>query len=498
MLDTEKLHPDYLEESEAWRYLRDFYTGGSTVAESYLWQHPLEADKSFVRRKREAVDYRNYCELVVSIYASHIYAAPPRRELSSAARDYELDVDRQGTNANVFFKRVIQDAMVEGVRHVLVDMPSLPEDTVNTKAAVQASGIRPYCVSLSPTQIVDWDVEYKDPRRIGQLNYVVIMGTQWSCERVPFQTRSQDTTYTVWYPDRWEKWVEIAKSNSTKDSELRLISQGRHGFGRVPLATFYDRKKKDMIGVSALKDIAPLCHKLLNEQSLQFEAEKFGSVPLLFLMTKEDIKTLDVGHYRATRLNPGDDVKYVSPDAMMIESMRSTTREIKEDILRVAIKQIAPPQEAGPGETTEKRRIDRQEFVSSLVDKSTNFEEGELLVWQLMAIGAGGKPDETKVTYDKKFSHQTVAEELAAALNVRDISIPSAAFNVEYWMRVVDTLFPDLTEVKRKEIVVELKKAAEEEAKAGAMDEAKVKSALAQAESLAQQSGLRDKKQGKG
>lgn len=451
-------NPKYTTNLASWRFYRDHYEGGKDFAEKgYLFQHIVEGNDSFKRRKQRAIDYRNYPEMVVNIFSSHLMATPPKRTLPKPLEEFEVDVDRRGTNADAFFKKTAIDAMVEGAYFVMVDLPRQPKDNLGdpveiaTEAQRRAYNFRPYLVGYRPQQVLDWHVETENPTRIGQLNWVVIeeeveIPAQGYTSIQPFVPRSTENRYRVLTPSTWQVWSNytLLENGERKVTQPTMVESGTHPFGVVPLVPFYNFRAEDMIGVSALKDIAPLASKLFNKQSLLDETEYWCGIPLLMFFTENsNMDQVFLQHNRAIKLEPAARAEYLYAPPEAISAIRETCADLRHDILQLAIKQISRQIDSAQVETAEKKRIDRMEFTSTLEDKAGNLEEGESLVWKLMAKAMGQDESAVTVEYNKKFDPISVSDQITQAMDIRELDIPSQTFMGEFYKSLAKTVLED-------------------------------------------------------
>ncbi|MBU4577103.1 MAG: DUF4055 domain-containing protein [Proteobacteria bacterium] len=441
---TSICHPLYDARLGDWKFLRDHYEGGRHFAtKGYLQRHPSESDDGFKSRKDRAIDYRNFPEMVISIYITHLWQKEPSRAgFPKPIQDLFTNVDNRGTDADTFFKRTATDSMVEGISFVLVDMPRIPQGArVLTKADEMSLNLRPYLVPYGPQQVVDWSIETKDPARMGKFNWVVLkedLLIPEGGEDVPFTKRKEATQFKVIYRDRWEVWVNDAEGNPVKTEE------GPHGFGEVPLVPFFNVKRGDMDGASAIKDIAPLASKLFNKLSLLDEAEYWAGIPVLFIFSKAVVTKLGLGQVRAVGLDPEDRAEYLQQSADAIEAIRRSCNGLVQHILRLALKQVSEQKETSQVESADKKKMDREEFVGTLADKAANFEDAENRVWAFVAKGLKQTlPENAMATYNRKFEADRIAEQLEEAVSVQALSLPSKSFHLEFYKRLTAAILSD-------------------------------------------------------
>lgn len=492
-------HKTYTNMIGTWEYLRTMYEGGREMGRKIMHRYSLEGDTSFNDRCARAVDYRNYCEFIIGIYASNLMEKPPVREgLSSGANEVALNVDGQGAPINTFMRRAIVGAMVEGTRHILVDMPRVSSElaaSVVTKAQLDSLNLRPYLVSLPPQDVVNWEFDDR-----GAL--------LWAVTRDPSPTYGDPIEkkdkkgvsfrdYHIWYRDRWELWREYESGG------VEMIDSSPHPMGEVPIVTLYDSKIGPMVGDGSIRHIAPLAEKLFNKISLQDEAEYNSGIPIFAVFSK--VPTLDklgLGTNRGIKLEMGEDAKYIYLPPESIEALRRTCDDLRRDILQLATRQIHLRGESGQVESADKLVIDRHELSSALVDKAFACVEAESRIWRLVERGlsqgssdGGGK---AIIKYNTEFSYETINSQLAASLNIRDLNIPSGTFNRKYLSQLAKRILGTVTDADMQQIEKEIKEAMDRAEKDGGADLARAKMYAEQAMSLIRQAELRSSGNGKG
>ena len=310
-------------------------------------------------------------------------------------------MDRFGTPAGAFMKQVATAAGVEGHTFVLVDAPSglLPA----TRAEEMSLRMRPYLVHLLPSQVLDWEFELDDPVGFGRLKRVVLADPAEPGNRAPARFR-------VWTPESWSVW-QVGSSGGA-DALPKVVSEGENPLGVVPLVPIYNLRVGQFMGESTIEDIAPLNHALYQKTSILDEAEYWAGFPQLVIFTDEEVAEVELSQSRALQFRPGDEARFIEHSGAAIESLRTTVQEIKQDIFRIALKQITESRPTAGVESAAKKRLDRAEFVASLEERAINFEEAETRIWRLAALWVGADPNQVEIEYNRRFDLESVSESL--------------------------------------------------------------------------------------
>ncbi|MDY6852991.1 MAG: DUF4055 domain-containing protein [Thermodesulfobacteriota bacterium] len=410
-LNLKQKHPVHEARADLWRYYRDHYRGGPGFsALGYLTRHQRESNQSYSARISRSV-YVNYCGPIIGLYQAQLWRRAPSRSLPEGLKDLARNVDRRGSDIDLFMKRATNAAQVEGHAFILVDFPRL--SPAASRLDEQTRDLRPYLVLLGPSRVIDWSFDTYGPGNSPRLKYVVI--EEVSERTGVFSGRISLTRYRLWRPDRWELWAE-GEPDETGQARPVKLDQGENPLGETPLVPLYNLKADDFLGESTLKDVAPLNNALYQKDSLLDEAEYWAGFPQLALFSNDEIGELELSQSRALQLAPGDRAEFLEHSGRAIDSLRETRREIKRDIFRIALRQSSEPSGGAQAESAEKRRLDRAEFISSLQERASNFEAAENQVWRLMARWLDQPEPGPVAEYNRSFDLEAVNADLGRLL----------------------------------------------------------------------------------
>ena len=392
--ERHRVHRDNL---KRWTYLRDHYQGGLGYAhKGYLSRHERESDRNFRRRLAES-RYINFCKPINNLFAAYLWRRKPLRSLPEALTPLAEDVDRFGTDVNAFMRSVTTAAGVEGHGFILVDAPAAP--AAASKAHAEKMGMRPYFVHLLPQQVLDWEFELVDPTRFGQLNYAVLADPASEHGRIGWR---------VWRPDYWEIYRV-----DTDGRKSELVAEGENPLGTVPLICVYNLKTGLFVGESTIEDIAPLNHVLYQKTSILDEAEYWAGFPQLVIFTDEEVAEIELSQSRALQFRPGDEARFIEHSGTAVESLRTSINELKQNIFRIALKQIGDFKAGAGVESAAKRRLDRAELMASLEERVMNFEEAETKAWRLAARWMELDPEAIRIEYNRRFDLESINETIS-------------------------------------------------------------------------------------
>jgi hypothetical protein len=186
-------------------------------------------------------------------------------EGQSEIEGWAENIDLQGAAWTAFAKEVFTDAMRLGHAFIYVDMPpKLPEGS--TLADERAAGRRPYWVSYSARQALNW-FSAIEMRAITLSNGAVVsvptgrrVLRQITFEECSYEPDSrygekEVKRYRVLRPGFWELYRETKTENGT---DYILETAGESSLSEIPVAVIYGRKTGYLTSKPPLLDLAEI------------------------------------------------------------------------------------------------------------------------------------------------------------------------------------------------------------------------------------------------
>jgi hypothetical protein len=320
-------HPEYQAQVLKWRKYLDTYEGNEVWR--FIHRHLRESDEMYQRRVKRSY-YYNYVASVVDLYIAYIYHAPITRQLEDQEefyRDLHENADLQGTNFSVFIQEAATQAQICGYCGILVDMPTVPPELIETEADRKAHRLRPYLTLVDPLQLLDWEVD-----RWGNFLWVKI-------EVFPPQDRTWKETideevrhFLIWTRTGWERW-------ELRGEDARIINSGEHSLGVVPLVILLNerRPKHLWMGLSAIRDIADINIGILNWSSMGDE-EIFERCLNVLTMEKDDSEAAaEISHHNVLEYASGaTPPQYLVPGDSPLQMIGQWIDRAKDEIYRLA------------------------------------------------------------------------------------------------------------------------------------------------------------------
>lgn len=430
------------------RFYLDSYQGGSDYLRGgYLFSHTREPIQDFADRKRR-VNYFNYCAPLVDIWLGHLYRQPIKRTSGSNQQrldDFLSDVDLCGNSINAFMKeQSVQSAQIYGYSFVLVDKKPVLEDE-RTLADERRNGADvPYFSYIDPQAMINWALD-RQGKSIW-MRYVELVEEMPEWDSAPRKIKR----YWTWTRQEWIIH-EIVTDHNGKDSEVKEVSRETHRLGVVPIVTVYNRKAKDrrLVGLSPLRDIAPINRTIYNISSLidEFLYRQCFNVLTMpksgIQSDTEDIKlgTSNVLEYDWTEGMPAP--QYLSPSVDPAQYKMEWIDRLIAQIFRLA--KVRPlDQSSMQAISGESKRWDFHQENQSLNDKADNAQQAEIEMFRIWQMWQAQEPD-IEIDYPEDFDIRGINEEIAEALELQTLPL-GARFKSEYLKKLVrriDSKLPD-------------------------------------------------------
>ena len=454
--ELEKVHPDYSFFRGEWLlYIRSYFGGKFYRDGNYLLRHPFESAENYKRRKELAYFY-NYCGPIVDILSGHLFKKPPERNYGDLSSEvvpprvpktlfdsFWNNCDFEGSTFDQFIRDAQRFASVYGRVSVIVDSPSVE---ALTEGEALEKDIRPYLTLITPENLTDWTFVRGENGRPEISMIKILEVNDGSVKR-----------YRLWTRQTWELW-EIKK----KEKEGKLLSQGEHGLGEIPIVNFYNKRSGiKMIGLSDLKDIADINKNIYHLCSDAKEIIENTAFPMLAMPYEKggQSETQPVGPRNVIQFDP----ELPNANPFWLEAPHSSLTEIREwvmqdatEITRMAMmggmRNVESSTQPWSGVSIESQA---QQLFAALVEKADNAEQAELDILRLYAKWQDKKFSGT-VKYPRDFSVRDVTIALQNALNAKTAGITSLTFEKERQKIIVAATLPLAEEVTTATIYKEI------------------------------------------
>ena len=353
------------------------------AGELYLPREPKESKEAYDNRLSRSVLHNAFADAIQKLVGKPFSKPVTLKENTlDQIQDWTEDIDRCGNNITTFARDVFEQALADGLTHILVDFP--PSDPERSLADEQEQETRPYAVHIKAGDLFAWN--FSTVNGVKELTQIRIRETTteqdglWG-ERLVQRIR-------VIYPDRFELY------ELNKDDKWMLIDTAEITLGRIALVTFYTGRTGFMTAKPPLLDLAHLNVQHWQSSSDQEHILHFIRFPLLHgAGFNQEQQQIEVG---PNRMIMSEDVQakleYVEHSGAAVEAGRQSLRD-KEEKMDAMGSQLLVRR---PGDVTATSdALSTAKTDSALQDMVRRLENVFSEVFFLMAEWAGLDSEET-------------------------------------------------------------------------------------------------------
>jgi hypothetical protein len=312
--------------------LMDALMGGTealrAAGETYLPRYEAESSKNYEYRRNRSV-LLNIFKRSVSILVGKPFSKPIqiKDDFPQALLPLVENVDRNGNHLNTFARNVFQDALVNGLTHVLIEYPDVAAQAPGTLADERALNASPYFCHVPHRNIIAAYAENIHGEE--RLSQVRIKESTTSVNGWEEQTVEQ---VRVLYPDRWEIWQKNNKY-------WEIHNSGVNSLGYIPLLTFYTEREDFMVSRPPLTDLAHLNIAHYQSSSDQRNILTLTRFPLLAARGLNDEEaTVDIGPNKLlTSQSKDGEFYYVEHSGAAIAAGRADLEDLKLEMAMIAV-----------------------------------------------------------------------------------------------------------------------------------------------------------------
>ena len=358
--------------------LREGTNAMRAAGKEYLPQEEDETPKAYENRLRRSVLTNLYKKS-----ADKLCGKPLKKpiiveeDVPEEIRQLLEDVDSVGTRLDVFAKNVMQQAIDDGVTHILVEFPNsnkagqeigrfLNPDGTRSLTVEQAKtlNVRPYARHIKAEDLIGWQWEVIDGRKTLTQIRIFEWGRTASDDDEFKQVRVQRVR--VIERDQWRLYEKRKKAQEGED-EWMLIESGANTLGEIALSTLYTNQSGYMIGRPWLEDIAWLNVAHWQSDSDQRNLLHVARVPILFAKgfgDDDSAFSISIGSNSFVKGPSSADLKYVEHSGKGIEAGRLDLKDIEERIQQLGLEMLI--KRPSGNTTATARALDQAEADSAL------------------------------------------------------------------------------------------------------------------------------------
>ena len=424
-----RYNPFYSANQAIWQRSRAAYGGGRRYISIALIRHLAEIDIEFAERIARGY-YINYPRRVARIITQ--YAIAQRPERINASPDYVEDWSRTGLRVDEVMRQVSTMLNVFGCAWLCVDMPAF--DGVKTMRDEIAERLRPYCVALSPLDVVDWC--YGEDGKF-----------LWVLTKERRQDRSDPFKQPVTIDIRrlWTRQdVTVVANYSTGETNVRRFE---HSLGVVPLLYQCEVDGYGMDANHWFEDVVSISDAILNNESeaqMNIVKQMFGmlvvSESFANNASKHEIEDADGNKTETTAQviarsvaiieSPEDKgvSRYISPSGTENATIREDNQRLKREMFEMI--GLALSKETKLVESSESKLWDFQGVEQYLKTRADMLEQLEIKAWEMMHQWNPSIPVPS-VNYNRNFAVLDLKDAIASLLELSSFNAENEAYQKE-------------------------------------------------------------------
>lgn len=428
-MNSKNTHATYERLKEDWEFFLRSYEGGTTYQNGlYLTKYLKETDEDLQRRvKLTPLD--NHCKNIVHIYSSFLWRVPPTRNFQGKAEDKALqmflkDTDHDGRKFNEFMKQSQIWASIYGHCWVIIDKPSFE---ANSKADEEANDVRPYAVTYTPDNVVDWKYRRNNNGKY-ELDFFKAREQSYKVEG------KNITFYRCWYTDK----VVLIKDT---DGEEEIVEVKDNPLASIPaICVMAQRSAERGIGVSDIVDCAFMQKAIYQELSEMEQLIRISNHPTL-VKTRDADASAGAGGI----INLDDETKIkpylLQPDSGSLTAIMDSIDKKSESISRMAhmgaVRGTEAITQSGVAMQTEFQILN-----AKLAEKAGLMELAEEQIWRYFCQWQNIDYD-FEIGYPDAFDLRDYDKELTFLQSAKASGVKSVTFLREVDKQIADLVLDD-------------------------------------------------------
>lgn len=360
------------------------------------------------------------------------------------------DADMLNHSMNEFMQEAAIFAKVFGKVDVLVDMPK-SDTTLATEQDRKAQGLRPYLVLYYPWDMVNWETD-----EIGEYLWVRFRQVDTS-ENDPFAERRKFPTeiYTTWTRSGWVRHRFTFDMHGTPTGWTE--ERGKHNVGVVPVIPVYNqRQRSTVVGLSAIRDIAPINLAILAYSTLVDEDgyEKTLNILVMQRPLTEDTKEVQLSAHNVLEYTGQNPPSYLAPSGTPMAMLAEHIGRLRDEIYRLSRLGSAMGLLTKEAKSGLAYSYEFNETAQMLAETANTLEQAEHRIHQVFLKWLG-REWRGVVDYPDEFGVEFMKDELET-LQLSKTNVRSVTFKREMEKEVARKLTSKLPREVRARIAAEI------------------------------------------
>lgn len=459
-------HPEYEDSVAHWNFCEETYRGGREWFEKHLHTYQKEGEKEFAERKKRASRF-NHTREAVDLVQKYLFKADIQRDVEGApetVKKFWKRATRNGMGISELVRMSSTKNSVLGRVAVVVDNNLRNrvqvEDEVLSQADVDEAGFSIYAYVVKPQNILDFAF---DEDGDGELLWIRLREFVRD-DKDPFESSGNIIErQRLWTRRAWYVFDRPTTSRNQKQEPVRLIDQGVHDLGMVPV--FLDDhavSDSKYVPPSLVDDIAYLDRTIANYLSnldaiIQDQTFSQLAIPAQALtgdQTKQKDNIIEMGTKRIFTYDGGSGSnakpEFISPDPKQAGVILDViNKHINEIYHTIGLAGERTKQDNAVGIDNSSgvaKAYDFERVNSLLMSKAKRCERLENWLVKAVLAWSGEKPPVNDlVTYPETFDVAGLGDELVIAEALAKVNAPKE-MRKQHMLSILDKLFPQVTE----------------------------------------------------
>lgn len=371
----------YNQMKPGWDVVQDVAKGTLHLREKgdiYLPKEPAEQPQDWDYRRKRAVFF-NAFERTLHGLVGMVFRKEPQlgedvpvvirgqegEENQAKTEGLAENIDNAGSHWTVFAKESFTEAMRDGHSFILVDMPPKLKEG-STLADEKNAGRRPYWVSYTADQAVNWRVEVIGGKTV--LTQITFRECTYEADG-DFGER-EVVRYRVLNPGKWTLYVET-KDGQGETTGIDIEGSGETSLNEIPLCVIYSRKTGFLTSRPPLLDMGliNICHwQKYNDYSLYLH---ICGRPILWFRGRQVPAAPQIGQVQNVQaIGPytffdvdaqNGQVAFAETSGNALGAAREDIKDLEGQMATMGMSIIASKQQQQPNTATEEKRNHVQE-----------------------------------------------------------------------------------------------------------------------------------------
>jgi len=469
---VERRHPLFEDLLAHWNFLEASYKGGRAWFKANIFRYMKEGDLEYKDRVERAYRF-NHTRETVDLVNKYLFRADISRKTDDApdcVKTFWKKVNSQGLDICEFMRVVSLKASILGRPWIVIDnqVTSLPENA----SQADAPGTELYAYIVPPQQVPDYAFD-----GAGRLLWVLIEEHVRDDKDPLDSTGAISKRYRLWTQQEWYLF-EFKKGTGKSGGRWECTDQGHHGLGLVPVIPGNNSVASDTWDCPALiADVAYLDRAVANYASnldaiIQDQTFSQLAMPAQNVLPGDTAynKLLEMGTKRIFLYDgeSGQAPAYLSPDprqaTLILAAISQLINEIYHSVGLAGERTKQDNSQGIDNSSGVAKSMDFERVVALLTSKADALEVVENKIIEVVcAWNNTVAPETSLVNYpsESQFDVRTFYDEIDVSMKLRTMGVPALIME-EQMVRLVEKLFPDLSEQLIEKMRKEIKEWATE------------------------------------